>query len=237
VEAILSLGLWNLLVPLFWWVPLFAILTGLAGLSTVRRARKWLVAAGRPTRLATALIGISLLVLLPLGAGFLGGTFAFKRGLANVVEKGGQSVVAWSVGSGAASLRAAIGVRDSSEKLPTRKLRAYLGTQLAGTAHAANLPPGRPIAAALMLPQLLERAFFSAGESALAATSDDLTWDELVVKTRLALHSSFLSPVAAQLRASAHMDLFVLGGILVLSHGFSLAIVWLLSKRRLTVGT
>jgi hypothetical protein len=235
MEAVVSFGLWNLIAPLFLWVPLFALVTGLVGLSTVRRGRRWLIAAGRKTRLTTALVGIFLLVLLPLAAGFFGGTFAFKRGLANVVDKGGERVVSWSVSSGAASLRAAIGVQDGGEKLPTRKLRAYLGTQLAGSAHTAQLRAGDPLAAVWRLPQLLERAFFSASDSTLAAAGDELSWDELVVKTQLTLKSSFLAPVAAQLRAAAIADLLFLLGIVVLSHGLSLAIVWLLARRRLTV--
>src|SRR5690348_7235613 len=105
-------GAWNLMVPLFFWVPLFAVGTGLLGLSTLRRARRKLVAVARPTRLPTALLGIVLLVALPLTAGFLGGTFGLKRGLGSVIEKGGDQLVGWSVTRGAASMQTALGIKD-----------------------------------------------------------------------------------------------------------------------------
>src|SRR4051812_10571221 len=100
MEAIAAVGLWNLILPLFFWVPLFALAAGLLGLSTVRRTRKQLVAAGKPTRLPTALVGILLLVLAPIGAGALGGSFAFKRGMAKSIEQGGEKVIAWSMARG-----------------------------------------------------------------------------------------------------------------------------------------
>src|SRR4051812_5589365 len=129
MQAIAAFGLWNLILPLFFWVPLFAVATGLLGLSTVRRMRKQLVASGRATRLPTALVGILLLVLAPVGAGFLGGSFAFKRAVAKSIDKGGEQLVGWSVTRGAASMQAALGISDAKKKLPARELRAMIEMQ------------------------------------------------------------------------------------------------------------
>jgi hypothetical protein len=218
MEAIALFGLWNVVFPLFLWVPLFAIGAGLLGLSTLRLMRRRLVRAKIETRLPTALVGTLLLVILPTTAGILGGTFAFKRGVANAIERGGEEVISWSVSRGSLSLRAALG---GSEKLSPDDVRALLKMYVAGD---RSRPPW-------------EQAFFRACDVALARIHHDVTWNELMVATRLALHQGVLSQAARPLRDAAQLDLIALGILLIVVHGGTLTIVWFVCRKRLTVVT
>jgi len=239
IRDLAALGLWQLVLPLLGWVPLFMIAVGLIGLSTVRRARHQLVAAGLPTRTTTALAGLLLLVALPLSAAWLGGSFAFERGLGHLVEAGGDRVVGWSVTRGAASLQAALGVRDPQRKLPTGELRALIAAELAGNAHADALPArSGPLAAVAGLPRLLDRAFWRASDGALAHAGHDLSWDELVVGARLALHAgshALLAHAAAELYRAARANLYALAALLILGHALVLTMVWWRLRKHLKV--
>jgi hypothetical protein len=218
-----ALGLWQLAGPLFLWVPLFAVAAGLLGLSTVRRVRKQLVRAQKPTRLPTALIGVLLLVLLPLGGGFLGGTFALKRGLGRLLDEGGEKVVAWAAAQAAASLD----VREKHGRIHLRELMARWHQR-----HEV-LPPARgPVAIFGQLPALFEQRFWNSLDS-YGGTA--FTWDELVVRTRLVMKDQVLHPIADQLRVSAWGDLGLLVLVLGAVHGLVLGGVWLVCRRRLTV--
>src|ERR1051326_6819804 len=102
------------------WIPLFVIATGLVGLSTLRMMRRRLERAHLETRLPTALVGILVLVILPLGAGALGGHFAWNRALAHGIVHGGDVALS----EGAASLKAALG--DAQKKLSPEDVRSLV---------------------------------------------------------------------------------------------------------------
>jgi hypothetical protein len=239
IGELAALGFWQLALPLTWWVPLFVIGVGLVGLSTVRRVRRQLVAARLPTRTTTALAGILLLIVLPLAAGWFGGSFAFERGLGRLIEAGGERVVTWSVTRGAASLQAALGVRDPQRKLPTGELRALIAAELAGNQHADALPPHTgPLRALRSLPQILDRAFWRASDGTLARAGHDLTWDELMVGARLALNAGshlFLAHAAEELYRAARANLYALAALLLLGHALVLTMVWWRCRKHLKV--
>jgi hypothetical protein len=225
VQAILAFGVWRLVAPLLLWVPLFAVGAGLLGLSTVRRMRRKLVAAHLPTRLPTALIGILLLVLMPLGAGFLGGTFALKRGLGSVIEEGGDPVIAWAMTQAARSLD----VREKHGRIRFKELLEKWHQRH----QTVEVAPG-PLAIFRQLPALFEQRFWSALD-AYGGTA--FTWDELVVRTRVVMREQVLHPIADEVRRSAWADLLLLLGALAVVHGSTLGGVWLYCRRRLKVET
>jgi hypothetical protein len=197
------------------------------------------VKAGLPTRTTTALAGLLLLVLLPLAAAWLGGSFAFERGLGRLVEAGGDRVVGWSVTRGAASLRAAVGVSDPQRKLPSAELRALIATELAGNQHADALPThAGPLRALRTVPRLLDRAFWRACDGALALSGHDLSWDELMVGARLALHAGshvLFSHVASELYSAARLNLYALAALLIFAHALVLTMVWWRCRKHLKV--
>jgi hypothetical protein len=220
-----ALGLWHFAAPLFLWVPLFAVAAGLLGLSTVRRARKQLVAARQPTRLPTALIGVLLLVLLPLAAGFLGGTFAVKRSLGRLIDEGGEPVVAWAVKQAANSLD----VREKHGRIHFTELRERWRQR------QQPVPPAHgPLAIFRQLPALFEQRFWMALDSYRGSA---FTWDDLVAHTRTLMSDQVLHPIADQLRAAAWGDLTLLLVLLAVVHPLALGGVWLGCRKRLTVGT
>lgn len=225
MHALVAFGLWRLVAPLLLWVPLFTAAAGLLGLSTVRRMRRQLVAAKIATRLPTALIGILLLVLLPLGAGFLGGTFALKRGVAGVIEEGGDPVVAWAMSQTARSLD--VRERHGRIRLPDLIEHWHQRHQV------VEVKPG-PLAIFRQLPALFEQRFWNALDSYHGAA---FTWDDLVVRTRVVMREQVLHPIAEQFRSSAWGDLLLLLGVLAAVHGLTLGGVWLSCQRRLKVET
>lgn len=217
--AILQLGAGALLSVLFW-ASLFSTATLVASLLVVRACRRRLRGAGRSTRGATAVLIPLLCVLLPLFAAYMGVSCALQRSCAAAIEQGSGALVDLAVTRGLAAGKRELGVTDDGAVFPVERLREASRRHAAGRPArggvAIHHPLLLPFVIAMYLPELLESAWWSTVDMALAGAHDlaaGVTWRDVERRVEPYLRSQggrLFGMIADELRAGARFAIWVL---------------------------
>jgi hypothetical protein len=217
MSAILQLGASALLSVLLW-ASLLSVATLVASLLVVRACRRRLRGAGRPTRHATAVLVPLLCVLLPMFAAYMGAACALQRSCAAAIDRGSDALVDLAATRGLAAGKRELGVTDDEAVFPVETLRRASRGRTAGrpsSGAATHHPLLLPFVIAMYLPELLETAWWSTVDLALAGTHDlaaGVTWrdvERLVERHLRSQGGRLFGMIADDLRAGARFSLWI----------------------------
>lgn len=182
---VVMLGFTDVLLPLIGWVSLFFLVTLIGGILMTVWCRGRLQQGKQPTGIATAFMVIILCMALPVFAIYMSFSFALQRGVGNLLEKGGRSIVEWSVKLGADAFQQSMGIQDQESLVDLTDLRKRFKSNKKPLAILPEPEAGRPLAMVAVLPAFVEAMFWESMHRAVKSMDkkdQQITWKELRVK-------------------------------------------------------
>jgi hypothetical protein len=199
------------------WGPIFWLVTAGVELGVTLRCRNVLVSAGRPAGMATLLLVIGLVLVVPMLAGYAGCSWSAQRSAAEVFDRADPDrALAWATDRGAGRVREELAISSDDQVIVELEALRTLARE-----RATETGDG--------LSRVLERAWWFAVTAALdRALPERVTWAQLVSYIQVALEARLreeLGEVAARLRSAAWRTLLIFLGLLVLVNGIAVFLI------------
>jgi hypothetical protein len=230
MDVVLKLPWGSIVLPILFWAPAFAIVTLIVNLFVIRWCRRRLRAAGKLSGKATLLLVLLQGMAMPIFAGTLGVSFAMHRGVAKLVEASAAPMMDVTVDISAKVARQILAdnqLGDDSTIISLADARTRVEAGLA----SHPMPKIDGFAALTRMRPLLENMFWSAAKRELDGWTDadgDVTVAKVMTKTKTLLHKEGTKGfgwVADGMRSGAKQALIVLGLLLVVVNGLTIALV------------
>ncbi len=226
----LRIGWFDLVAPAAVWFVVFVAATVIADVLLFRWARRRLRAAGRKLGVATAVMAVLQLALLPLAAGYFAVVFSLHRSVAAIIEDAGGPIVERVTDGAALELYADLRGEPRDQPIDVATIRARIARRRDETERALVAKRHRPPLA--QVDELLERAWFTAVDRVLERAGDRITRADLRQRAVQVLTHELLKQVADRFRQGARVALYLFLGAVGLFDGATALAVFLVTRRR-----
>ncbi len=179
---VIMLGFTDVLLPLIGWITLFFFGTLTAGIVVTVWSRGRLQRGKKPTGIATAFMVIVLCLALPVFAVYMSFSFALQRGVGHLLEKGGRSIVEWTLEVGGDAFEHAMEISGEDTLVDLVDLRKRFEEKKKPLATLPEAEAGSPLGMVVVLPAFVEAMFWESLRIAVEDLDEEeqnIQWKDL----------------------------------------------------------